>query len=46
MSVDFVKIIQNYKVKIINFSNSNKSDKEYSTFTQSFLLVPIREQLH
>ena len=28
------------------YSNSNKSDKEYSTFSQSFLLVPIREQLH
>jgi GR25 family glycosyltransferase involved in LPS biosynthesis len=26
MTIDFLKIIQNYKVKIINFSNSNKSE--------------------
>jgi GR25 family glycosyltransferase involved in LPS biosynthesis len=41
MSVDFVKIIQNYKVKIINFSNSNKS--EINNIVNKIYVINVRE---
>ena len=41
MSVDFLKIIQNYKVKIINFSNSNKS--EINNIVNKIYVINLQE---
>jgi GR25 family glycosyltransferase involved in LPS biosynthesis len=41
MSNDFVKIIQSYKVKIINFSNSNKS--EINNIVNKIYVINLQE---
>ena len=41
MTIDFVKIIQNYKVKIINFSNSNKS--EINNIVNKIYVINLQE---
>ena len=41
MSIDFMKIIENYKVKIINFSNTNKS--EINSVVNKIYVINVQE---